>query len=156
MLFQRVLIISHILVKTILYFHGHIEWMWDESIPELVDEVFDHNGPHGGPKETAMIQHLAPELVHDDRLESARDGGVRDVDDVEFLERYGARTFYDAVENAENGVFGDQTDATPEIGERLFEAAADQLVRLLEWLDDRRLDDLLAPAHVDPQPGSRR
>jgi creatinine amidohydrolase len=53
-------------------------------------------------------------------------------------------------------VFGDQTDATPEIGERLFEAAADQLVRLLEWLDDRRLDDLLAPAHVDPQPGSRR
>ena len=48
-------------------------------------------------------------------------------------------------------MFGDQTDATPEIGERLFEAAADQLVRLLEWLDD-----LLAPAHVDPQPGSRR
>ena len=133
-----------------------VEWMWDESIPELVDEVFEYNGPHGGPKETAMIQHLAPELVRDDELAAARDGGVRDVTDVEFLERYGARTFYDAVENSDNGVFGDQTDATPEIGARLFEAAADQLVRLLEWLDDRRIDDLLAPTHVDPQPGSRR
>jgi creatinine amidohydrolase len=130
--------------------------MWDESIPELVDEAFEANGPHGGPKETAMIQHLAPELVRDDELAAARDGGVRDIDGAESLMQYGARTFYDAVENSENGVFGDQTDATPEIGQRLFEAAADQLVQLLEWLDNRRIDDLLAPAHVDPQPGSRR
>jgi creatinine amidohydrolase len=133
-----------------------IEWMWDESIPELVDEVFEYNGPHGGPKETAMIQHLAPELVRTDQLEAARDGGVSDVDPAELLRRYGGRAFYDAVENSENGVYGDQTDATPEIGERLFEAAAEQLVRLLEWLDGKRIDDLLAPAHVDPQPGSRR
>ncbi|MGQ4556210.1 creatininase family protein [Halobellus sp. GM3] len=133
-----------------------IEWMWDESIPELVDEAFEHNGPHGGPKETAMIQHLAPELVREDRLEAARDGGVRDIGEADHLDKYGARPFYDAVENSENGVFGDQTDATPEIGERLFEAAATQLVRLLEWLDARRLGDLLAPAHVDPQPGSHR
>jgi creatinine amidohydrolase len=133
-----------------------IEWMWDESIPELVDEVFESNGPHGGPKETAMIQHLAPELVHDDKLADARDGGVRDWEGVASMMKHGARTVYDAVENSENGVFGDQTDATAEIGERLFEAAVDQLVRLLEWLDDAELDDLLAPAHVDPQPGSRR
>jgi len=36
-----------------------IEWMWDESIPELVDDLFEHNGPHAGPKETAMITHIA-------------------------------------------------------------------------------------------------
>ena len=130
--------------------------MWDESIPELVEEVFEYNGPHGGPKETAMIQHLAPDLVRDDRLAAARDGGVRDIDGTESLMTHGSRTFYDAVENSENGVFGDQTDATPEVGERLFEAAVDRLVQLLEWLDDKRIDDLLAPAHVDPQPGSRR
>ena len=53
-------------------------------------------------------------------------------------------------------MFGDQTGASAEVGAELFEAAVDQLVQLLEWLDDRRLDDLLAPAHVDPQPGSRR
>jgi len=22
-----------------------IEWMWDESIPELVDDLFEHNDP---------------------------------------------------------------------------------------------------------------
>ncbi|RLM59279.1 creatininase family protein [Halobellus sp. Atlit-31R] len=133
-----------------------VEWMWDESIPELVAEVFEQPGPHGGPKETAMIQHLAPELVRDDELEAARDGGLRDVEAAEHLRQNGARTFYDAVENSENGVFGDQTDATPEIGARLFEAATAQLVELLEWLDDQRYEDLMTPAHVEPQPGSRR
>ncbi|WP_049985419.1 creatininase family protein [Halobellus rufus] len=134
-----------------------VEWMWDESIPELVEEVFEQNGPHGGPKETAMIQHLAPELVREDRLEDARDGGLVDIEAAsEILQKHGARTFYDAVENSENGVFGDQTGATAEIGEELFEAATDQLVRLLSWLDAQPIEDLLAPAHVDPQPGSGR
>ncbi|WP_311173642.1 creatininase family protein [Halobellus ordinarius] len=133
-----------------------VEWMWDESIPDLVEEVFERNGPHGGPKETAMIQHLAPDLVREEKLTAARDNGLPDVDAAEHIQKYGARTFYDAIENSENGVFGDQTDATAEIGERLFEAATEQLVRLLEWLDDRPIEDLLAPAHVDPQPGSRR
>ena len=27
-----------------------IEWMWNDSIPELVDDLFAKNGPHGGPK----------------------------------------------------------------------------------------------------------
>jgi creatinine amidohydrolase len=125
-------------------------------MPGLGGEVFRHKGPSGGAEEAAMVQHLAPELVREGQQEAARDGGIRKVESAEHLEKFGARTFYDTVENSENGVFGDQTDATPEIGERLFEAAAGQLVELLEWLDARRLDDLLAPAHVDPQPGSRR
>ncbi len=132
-----------------------VEWMWDESIPELVDELFASNGPHGGPKETAMIMHVAPELVREDRLADARDGGWDDVPDGP-VRTHGARTFYDAVENTGNGVLGDQTDATPEKGERLFEAACDQLVQLLEWIDDRPREELLPREHVDPQPGSRR
>ncbi|MFH5843397.1 creatininase family protein [Haladaptatus sp. CMAA 1909] len=132
-----------------------VEWMWDESIPELVSSIFEHNGPHGGPKETAMIMHIAPELVREDRLEEARDGGL-----VNLLDGnptiHGARNYYDAIDNSENGVFGDQTDATPEKGAELFEAATDQLVQLLDWLDDARFSDLMAKPHVDPQPGSRR
>ncbi|WP_327053509.1 creatininase family protein [Halomicrococcus gelatinilyticus] len=132
-----------------------VEWMWDESIPDLVDEVFERNGPHGGPKETAMIQHLAPELVREKKLAEARDTGLPDIADGDFRV-HGARNFYDAIDNTENGVLGDQTDATAEKGERLFEAATDQLVALLEWLDDSRFEDLMAKPHVDPQPGSRR
>ena len=124
-----------------------IEWMWNESIPELVDDAFAQNGPHGGPKETAMIQHLHPELVHEDRLEAARDGGVASVADAGTV-RNGARTFYDAADNTGNGVLGDQTDATAEKGERLFEAATDQLVELAEWLAAQEFEDLLPEAHV--------
>jgi creatinine amidohydrolase len=123
------------------------EWMWDESIPDLVEEAFEHNGPHGGPKETALIQHLHPELVHEDRLAEARDGGLVDWDDPDTVV-HGARTFYDAIDNTDNGVLGDQTDATAETGAELFEAATDQLVALCEWLDDRPLADLLPAEHV--------
>jgi creatinine amidohydrolase len=125
-----------------------IEWMWNDSIRELVDDLFEQNGPHGGPKETAMIQHLAGDLVRDDRLEDARDGGLVDWQDHEEVRTHGARTFYDSVDNTENGVLGDQTDATAEKGEQMFEAAADQLVRLCDWLDSQDFEDLMPKPHV--------
>ncbi|MFB6154289.1 MAG: creatininase family protein [Haloferacaceae archaeon] len=132
-----------------------VPWMWDESIPDLVSDIFETNGPHAGPKETSMIMHLAPELVKAEKLEEARDGGLVDWqnsgNDV-----HGSHVSYDAAESSPNGAFGDQTDATPEKGERLFEAATDQLVQLLEWLDGQRFEDLLPADHVDPQPGSGR
>jgi creatinine amidohydrolase len=124
-----------------------IEWMWDQSIPELVDDLFERNGPHGGPKETAMIMHLAEELVRTDRLEDARDDGWANFE-VERENTHGARTYYDAIENSDNGVFGDQTGATPEKGEQLFEAATEQLVRLCEWLDSQEYRTLMPNAHV--------
>jgi creatinine amidohydrolase len=125
-----------------------IEWMWDESIPDLVDDLFDHNGPHGGPKETAMVMHLASRLVHEDRLAEARDGGVLKFDPHDTGRQFGARTFYDAIDNSDNGVFGDQTDATPEKGEELFEAATEQLVHLCEWLDDQPFESLMPKERV--------
>ncbi|MDQ2050128.1 creatininase family protein [Natronolimnohabitans sp. A-GB9] len=131
-----------------------IEWMWDESIPQLIEDHFDTPGPHGGPKETAMIMHIAEELVREDRLEEARDGGATFDYDAERV--HGATTFYDSIENSPNGVFGDQTDATPEIGAELFEAATEQLVALLEWLDERPFEELMPASHLDPQPGSER
>ncbi|SEH42161.1 creatinine amidohydrolase [Halopenitus malekzadehii] len=124
-----------------------IEWMWNDSIPDLVDELFEHNGPHGGPKETALIQHLQSELVHDDRLADARDGGFPEFEASDPT-HHGARTFYDAIDNTDNGVFGDQTDATAEKGERMFEEATAQLVQLCNWLDDQPFADLLPKDHV--------
>jgi creatinine amidohydrolase len=124
-----------------------IEWMWNDSIPELVDDLFEQNGPHGGPKETAMIQHLHGHLVRDDQLEAARDGGVPDVEAAETI-KHGSRTFYDAADNTGNGVLGDQTDATAEKGAEMFEAATEQLCQLCDWLDDQPFEDLLPKAHV--------
>jgi len=124
-----------------------VEWMWDESIPDLIEEVFEQPGPHGGPKETALVQHLAGDLVHDDRLAAARDGGLVEFD-RESGRVHGARTFYDAIDNTDNGVLGDQTDATPEIGADLFEAACDHLLALCDWLDEQAFEDLMPADHV--------
>ena len=124
-----------------------VEWMWDESITERIEAVFETPGPHGGPKETSLVWHLAPDLVRTDRIEDARDGGLVEFD-AEAGRTYGARTFYDAIDNTDNGVLGDQTDASPEIGEELFEAACENLVNLAGWLDDQPFEDLLPKPHV--------
>jgi len=124
-----------------------IEWMWDESITELIEEVFETPGPHGGPKETALIQHLAGDLVHEDRIEAARDGGLVEFGD-ETARKYGSRTFYDAIDNTDNGVLGDQTDASAAVGEELFEAALENLCKLCEWLADQPFEDLAPKPHV--------
>ena len=124
-----------------------IEWMWDESITERIEEVFETPGPHGGPKETSLIQHLAGELVHEDRIEAARDGGLVEFDE-ETISKYGARTFYDAIDNTENGVLGDQTDASAAVGEELFEAALENLCKLCEWLADQPFEALTPEPHV--------
>lgn len=94
-----------------------------------------------------MVQHLAPDLVHDDRLEAARDGGARVVE-PDLIGRHGARTFYDTIEHAPNGVLGDQTEATAEKGERLFSAATDHLVRLCEWMAELDGEELVPKPHV--------
>ena len=127
-----------------------VEWMWNESIPDLVEELFERPGPHAGPKETAMIMHIAPDLVRTGELEDARDGGLVDRGSVNYVN--GARTFYDAIENSANGAYGDPSAATPEKGERLFEAAVDQLVELVGWLAERDEAELRPRPHVDPQP----
>jgi creatinine amidohydrolase len=132
-----------------------VEWMWNDAIPELVEELFETPGPHGGPKETAMMLHLDPRHVRSERLVDAAENGLREWDDPETI-RYGSRTFYDAIDNTDNGVLGDQTDATAEKGERLFEAAADRLVRLLRWLDEQPFEGLMPKDRVEPRPGNRR
>jgi creatinine amidohydrolase len=124
-----------------------IEWMWDESIPQRIRELFETPGPHGGPKETAMIQYLRPDLVRETELEAARDDGLTDFSE-DSGRMYGARTFYDSIDNTDNGVLGDQTDATAEKGEQLFEAATEQLISLCQWLDTQPFEDLTAKSHV--------
>jgi len=123
-----------------------VEWMWDESIPELVDSLFERNGPHAGPKETSMVWYLA-DLVRAGELEAARDDGCPDLEVAE-TERNGARLYYDSIENSHNGAFGDPTDASAAKGEELFEAAGEQLVALAEWLEVQPWETLGPRAHV--------
>ncbi|MFP9193061.1 creatininase family protein [Natronosalvus vescus] len=123
-----------------------IEWMWDESIPALVTELFEQNGPHAGPKETSMVWYLT-ENVREGELEAARETGCVDLADVQ-THQNGARTYYDAIGNSETGSFGDPTDASKAKGERLFDAACDQLVQLCEWMHKQDFDELMPTTAV--------
>jgi creatinine amidohydrolase len=124
-----------------------IEWMWNESIPDLVEDLFETNGPHAGPKETALMRHLRPDAVDIDALAEAREGGLADPASSD-RRVHGARTAFDAVESSENGTFGDPTDATAEDGAELFEAAVTELVTLADWLADRAWAELGPPDPV--------
>ena len=99
-----------------------------------------------------MITHLAPDLVREDRFGDAHDGGLPDLESAETTV-HGARTFYDAVDNSANGAFGDPNDVTPEKGERLFEAAADQLVQLAGWIGERDESELFPEPRVEREDG---
>jgi creatinine amidohydrolase len=123
-----------------------VEWMWNESIPGVVDSLFEQNGPHAGPKETSMVWHIT-DLVREDELEAARDGGLRDIE-ADGDARNGTRIHYDAIDVSDNGAFGDPTDASAEKGKQLFEAATEQLVELCEWLDARPSQELMPNEHI--------
>lgn len=91
---------------------------------------------HGGPVETSVLQHLHPELVHDDRLADAGEGAADGWGDWQ----HGTNLAYDAAEFSENGAVGDPSEASAELGERLFDQAVDALAGLLERVADRGLE----------------
>ena len=88
---------------------------------------------HGGPTETSMMLHLAPELVREDRYEEAAAGAGHEfgvfVDDTNLA--------YDFDEFSESGNLADPTPATAAEGERLLTSAADACVRVLAALAER-------------------
>lgn len=123
-----------------------VEWMWNESIPALVSDLFAQHGPHAGPKETSMVWYI-DDAVRDGELEAARDDGCPSLGDIR-TQQNGARTYYDAVGNSPNGAFGDPTDASAEKGEKMFEAACEQLEQLCDWLTEPEFDELMPAPRV--------
>ncbi|WP_252699989.1 creatininase family protein [Natronosalvus vescus] len=105
-----------------------VPFTWFEAVGEHASEM-----GHGGPLETALLRHCYPDLIREDRLEEARDGGA---------ERWGewvshANLAVDSVEFTENGVVGDPTAGDADRGAELLELAASSLERLLEAVATR-------------------
>ncbi|MFD0549234.1 creatininase family protein [Streptomyces rectiviolaceus] len=92
---------------------------------------------HSGEAETAQMLHLAPELVHRERLAP---GSVThdDLDPLSRLARRGGHPAltvpYDRL--SANGVLGDPRRATPDDGLAIIDAAVHRIVTFAkEWLD---------------------
>ncbi|EMA41439.1 creatininase family protein [Halococcus hamelinensis] len=91
---------------------------------------------HGGPVETALLRATHPDLVHDDRIETAREDAS---------ERWGewvsgTNLAVDSAEFTENGVVGDPSDGTLDRGEDFLERATASLVDLLDAVAERDVD----------------
>ena len=105
------------------------------------EAVGDHGSDmgHGGPLETALLRATQPELVREDRIEEARDGGSEGWGDWVSS----TNLAHDSAEFTENGVVGDPGAGDADRGEELLDLAADALDRLLTVVADR---DVSRPA----------
>jgi creatinine amidohydrolase len=88
---------------------------------------------HGGPLETSALRHLHPELVHEDRVDEAAEGGADGWGEW----RGGVNLAHDSAEFSENGTVGDPREGDADLGKRLVDEAAAALSALLERVADR-------------------
>ena len=86
-----------------------------------IQEAGPEASGHAGETETSMIMALRPELVRTERME--KDGERARV------RIYGLATFKRMDQRTDHGGVGDPTSASPEKGERFFEAAVEGLVK---------------------------
>lgn len=106
------------------------------------EAVSDHSSDmgHGGPLETGLLRHVAPEAVREERIEAARDGAS---DGWGEWVSY-ANLAFDSAEFSENGVVGDPAEGDAKRGEELLELAGAALVKLLDAVESR---DVRRPDH---------
>ncbi|WP_254528662.1 creatininase family protein [Natrinema gelatinilyticum] len=105
-----------------------VPFTWFDCVGEHAAEM-----GHGGPLETALLRHLEPESIREDRIDEARAGAAEGWGDW----TSGVNLAYDSAEFTENGVVGDPSGGDAERGNELLELAADSLARLLEAVAER-------------------
>ena len=82
---------------------------------------------HGGPRETAAIRYLQPDIINESEAETA--GEAASDHWGEWVA--GVNLAYDSSEFSTNGVVGDPSEGTADDGEKLVDDAADALAELL-------------------------
>ena len=99
-----------------------VAFTWFNAVGEHTTEM-----GHAGPLETALMRATHPELVREDRIEDAREGGA---------DRWGewvagVNLAHDSDAFTENGVVGDPTAGDADRGRELLALASDALAELL-------------------------
>jgi len=91
---------------------------------------------HAGAAETSILRATHPDLVREERVEDARDGGAERWG--EWVE--GVNLAYDADEFSENGAVGDPSTGDAGLGDALLAAAGEALAEVLSAVADREID----------------
>ena len=90
---------------------------------------------HAGPMETSLLRHIHPTLVREDRVEAASEEGADRWGDWQS----GTNLAYDTATFSENGVVGDPSKGSEELGEELLGTATEALADLLDAVAERDL-----------------
>jgi len=110
-----------------------VPFTWFEAVGEHGSDM-----GHAGPLETAFLRHVRPDLVREDRVAAARDGGS---------DRWGewvsgVNLAHDSAEFSDDGVVGDPGTENADRGAALLELATDALCDLLDAVVARENDRL--------------
>jgi creatinine amidohydrolase len=124
--------------QDLLTSHPDLQFAWTPLTP-LARAVMPANlsevHGHSGEAETAQMLHIAPELVHRDRLEKGTTS-LDELDPVARLSRRGHPSLpirYDRL--SPNGVLGDPTAATPELGQSIVDTVVAGIADFVtDWL----------------------
>ncbi|MFP9191638.1 creatininase family protein [Natronosalvus vescus] len=119
-------------------------WNWWDSVSDLSAELFDEAGGHADAMESSVLWHVREDLIHPERLEAAEAGASEGWGETV----HGATLGFDTIDFSDTGAVGKPTQAVPEKGERLFEAASEELSALVDWLADRPLEACWPADHV--------
>lgn len=105
-----------------------VAFTWFEAVGDYSAEM-----GHGGKLETAMLRHVAPGLVREGRVETAREGGSARWG--EWVR--GVNLANDSDEFTANGVVGDPGAGDAALGEELLERASEALAEVVLAVRER-------------------
>jgi creatinine amidohydrolase len=114
-----------------------VPWTWFDAL-DFADYGIDLG--HGGQAETAFVQAVRPDLIHEERFEDAAAGSGDAFGEF----KQGTNLAYDFAEFSESGNLGDPGAGDADLGEQLLSDATESLVALLETVETR---DLTRPSH---------
>jgi len=98
-----------------------------QLIPEVVNDIFDDPGDHGGDLETSLIMHLHPDLV---AIDQAGPGAMNEFA-LKTTRQPGVWTPRPWSQTHPDTGAGDPRKATAEKGKRCFEAMSEKVAELL-------------------------
>jgi len=118
-------------------------WNWWDAAADAIEAEFGDTGGHADAAESSVMLHLASEAVRADALEAAEAGAG----DSWGRQVHGADVGFDTADFSDSGAVGTPTDASAAAGERIVDAAVDQLDALVDWLADRPFEQLRPEPH---------
>lgn len=124
-----------------------VVWQWwtTQAIRDLFEEAFRSRGTHAGAGETSVLWAIEPGLVRQDRFEEAARGASATFGET----KHGAALPVDTLDFSESGATLDPREASEAAGRRILDAAAAELVGLVEWLASAPQEELGPRQHKE-------